>query len=137
MNSAAEKPCLAQLAVLEDNREPMCLNRSHLPASIGRAKNCRLQLEAKGVWDNHVEVALKGEEFVLRPISEASTLVNDEPLKGTRRLANGDVIVVGSQRVQFRLGNVRQKRLGALEVFCWLALGAFVAAQACLIRWLG
>ena len=138
MKHDQEHPCLVQLVVLNEHRPPLSIGRADLPVRIGRAADCQLRLEVMGVWDHHVEMHLDcAEGFLLRPVSEASTLVNDEPLKTGQRLDNGDVISLGEVKVQFRIGPVRQLRLGAHETLCWLALAAFAAAQMWLILWLG
>ena len=138
MKRDMEHPCLAQLVVLNKHRSPLSIEHTDLPVRIGRAADCQLRLEAMGVWDHHVELHLdRAEGFLLRPVSEASTLVNDEPLKTEQRLDNDDVISLGEIKVQFRIGPARHQRLGMQDTLCWLALSVFAAAQVWLILWLG
>ena len=138
MKQNTNHPCLAQLAVLNKHGASLQITRSDLPVRIGRAADCQLRSTAKGVWKYHVELDLDSDDdFILRPISEASTLVNDEPLKEILKLANSDIIILGQMRVQFWIGPVRQRLLGAREKLCWVLLAAFVAAQVWLIRGLG
>jgi len=130
--------CLAQLAVLDNHSKSLPIMRADLPVRIGRAADCQLRLEEIGVWDYHVELDLdRDDSFLLRPASEASTLVNDEPLKERHKLANGDTIILGDTKVQFLIGPVRQQLSGTRETLCWMVLTAFMAAQVWLIRWLG
>jgi len=133
-----DHPCLAQLTVLDKHGASLQITRADLPVCIGRAADCRLQLKEKGIWDHHVELNLDGaDSFLLRPASEASTLINDEPLKEKHKLANGDIIILGQTKVQFLIGPVRQQLSGTRETLCWMLLAAFMAAQVWLIRWLG
>jgi predicted component of type VI protein secretion system len=133
-----DHPCLAQLTVLNKHGASLQITRADLPVRIGRAADCQLRLEEKGIWDHHVELDLdRDDSFLLRPASEASTLVNDEPLKEEFKLANGDVIILGQTKVQFLIGPMRQQLSGTRETLCWMWLAAFMAAQVWLIRWLG
>ncbi len=138
MKHNTDHPCLALLTVLDKHGESLPITRADLPVRIGRAADCQLRLKEIGVWDHHVELNLdRNDSFLLRPTSEASTLVNDEPLKEKHKLMNGDVIILGQTKVQFLIGPVRQRLLGTHEALCWMALAAFVAAQVWLILWLG
>ena len=138
MKHNKDHPCLAQLTVLDKHGESLPINQIDFPVHIGRAADCQLRLKEKGIWDHHVELNLDCDDsFLLRPTSEASTMVNDEPLKEEHKLANGDVILLGQTKVQFLIGPVRQRLLGTHEALCWMGLAAFMAAQVWLIRWLG
>ena len=138
MKQYTDHPYLALLTVLDKHGASLPIARADLPVRIWRAADCQMRLEKKGIWDHHVELDLDRDDcFLLRPTSEASTLVNDEPLKKRQNLANGDVIVLGQTKVEFRIGPVRQQFIGIRESLCWVVLAAIVAAQVWLIRWLG
>ena len=138
MKQNTDQPCLAQLMVSNKPDASLQITLPDLPVRIGHAADCQLRLTAKGVWKYHVELDLDRDDgFFLRPISKASTLVNDEPLKEEFKLANGDVIILGQTKVQFLIGPVRQQLSGTRETLCWMVLAAFMAAQVWLIRWLG
>ena len=97
-----------------------------------------MRLKEKGIWDRHVELDLDRDgSFLLRPTSEGSTLINDEPLKEKHKLANGDIIILGDTKVQFFIGPARQRLFDTREALCWMVLMAFVAIQVWLVRWLG
>ena len=82
MKNSTNHPCLAQLTTLDKQGKSLPIMRIDLPIRIGRAADCQMRLEEKGIWDHHVELDLDRDDcFLLRPTSEASTLVNDEPLK--------------------------------------------------------
>ena len=138
MKQNTDQPCLAQLMVSNKPDASLQITLHDLPVRIGHAADCQLRLTAKGVWKYHVELDLDRDDgFFLRPVSKASTLVNDEPLKEEFKLANGDVIILGQTKVQFLIGPVRQQLSGTRETLCWMWLAAFMAAQVWLIRWLG
>ena len=138
MKQNTDQPCLAQLMVSNKPDASLQITLPDLPVRIGHAADCQLRLTAKGVWKYHVELDLDRDDgFFLRPVSKASTLVNDEPLKEEFKLANGDIIILGQMRLQFWIGPVSQRLPSTHEALCWMALAAFVAAQICLIRWLG
>ena len=63
-------------------------------------------------------------------------MVNGEPLKETLPLRNGDQIEVGTGKLQFFLGNVRQKNLHTHETIMWILLGALTLTEIILILWL-
>jgi hypothetical protein len=107
------------------------------PCLIGRAVGAQLRLDDAGVWDRHLELALKFPDgFELRLLDGALARVNGEAFL-SRRLRNGDVIDLGGAKLQFWLGEVAQPGLRGREMFVWLALAALTLAQAGLIFWLG
>ena len=75
--------------------------------------------------------------FQLRRVSDASVMVNDEPMTDDQPLANGDVFGIGSVKLQFWLGTVQQQQLSAREADVWALLAAVTAVQVCLLLWLG
>lgn len=132
------KESLAQLMVVSDGQERHDLLPESFPVLIGREKKCGVRLRGTGVWDRHASIDLRGGGgFVLRPEGEASTLLNGEALESGRRLRNGDVITVGSVKLQFWLGRPRQRALEGRELLFWLLLLAVLLVQAWLILRLG
>ncbi len=65
----------------------------------------------------------------------ALTTVNGEPAQ-TAVLRNGNVITIGSARLQFWLAAARQRGLHLREEFVWVLLAIVTAAQFALIYWL-
>ena len=130
--------CLAQLTTLSGSRKQHNLESEHFPVLVGRDAKCGVRLTAKGVWKRHVIIDLGNEGgFVLRPEKNASTLINNEPLKSPRRLRNGDIITVGSVKLQFWLGRPRQRSMEGRELIFWVLLEAMLLAQVWLIWKLG
>ena len=66
------------------------------PFRIGRSSRADLCISAAGIWDQHCELLLPSPSgCLLRPVSEALTIVNGEPIKEDTVLRNGDMIELG------------------------------------------
>ena len=90
------------------------------------------------MWDKHVAIELDdNNRFQLKRVSDASVRINDEPMIENQPLANGDVLALGSVKLQFWLGTVQQQRLSTREAAVWALLAAVTAVQVCLMLWLG
>ena len=108
----------------------------HFPFRIGRASGNELQLDDDGVWDQHLTLEFNRQEgFTLATAPNALVTVNGKSIQ-TVRLRGGDVITVGSAKIQFWIAAVRQRSLRLREAFVWLLLAAVVAGQFVLIYWL-
>lgn len=136
-NQATATHCMVQLNVLsKDNQQQLFLSKS-FPIRIGRGKDCHLQLDDMGIWKNHLELNLNEElHFTIRTISDATAMINGEPLKGIQLLHNGDLIGIGMVKIQFWLGAVQQKKLGIREATAWTLLLAVTIAEIYLLLWL-
>ena len=89
------------------------------------------------MWERHVTIELDDDNrFQLRRVSDASVMVNDEPMTDDQSLVNGDVLGLGSVKLQFWLGTVQQQRLSTREAAVWALLAAVTAVQVCLLLWL-
>lgn len=106
------------------------------PFRIGRAPGNDLQLDDDGIWDQHLSLELNRQKgFTLATAPNALTAVNGVPVQ-TVVLRNGDIITVGSARIQFWLAAVRQRGLRLREAFVWGLLAAVTTGQFGLIYWL-
>jgi hypothetical protein len=95
-----------------------------------------LQLDDAGVWDRHLALECqRSEGFKLVTSTDALAAVNNQPVQ-TARLRNGDIITVGSVKLQFWLAAVRQRGLRLRELFVWALIAAVCLAQVALIYWL-
>lgn len=102
----------------------------HLPVRIGRAATCDLRLEEDGVWDQHAELQLTREDgFLLSVQAQTVLTVNHQPTQ-TARLRNGDLIQIGSVRLQFWLAPTRQRGLRLREGFVWVLVAAISILEA-------
>jgi len=106
------------------------------PFRIGRAAGCELRLEESGVWDQHWTLNFQKQDgYYLETAPDAIVTVNDQPQTSVR-LANGDMIVFGSAKLQFWLAAPQQRGLFLREAFIWLLLAGVTAGQIALILWL-
>ncbi len=108
----------------------------HFPFHVGRAAGNDLQLDDAGVWDRHLALECqRGEGFKLTTAPDALAAVNNQPVQ-TARLRNGDIITIGSVKLQFWLASVRQRGLHLREIFVWALIIIATAAQFALVYWL-
>ena len=106
------------------------------PVVIGRAANCELQLEEDGVWEQHLHLHFDTVEgFILETAPNALATLNGQSLKRIV-LRNGDVVELGSVKLQFSLSKTIQSGLRFRETLTWLAIGAISLGQIGLIYWL-
>jgi len=106
------------------------------PFRIGRAPGNELQLDDDGVWNQHLTLKfdrLKG--FTLATAPKALAAINGEPVE-TATLRSGDIVTVGSAKLQFWITAARQRSLRLREAFVWVLLAAVTAGQFGLIYWL-
>jgi len=106
------------------------------PFHIGRADANNLQLEDDGVWDQHLRLEFQRQQgFVFRTTANALAAVNGQSVQ-TALLRNGDVIVLGSVKLQFWLCTIYQRGLRAREFFVWALIAVVCIVQFALIYWL-
>ena len=103
------------------------------PFCIGRASGNDLQLNDDGTWDQHLTLEFhRREGFRLTSTPNALVMINSKPVQ-TALLRNGDVITLGSAKLQFWLAAARQRGLRLREQFVWALLLAVVLCQFVLI----
>jgi pSer/pThr/pTyr-binding forkhead associated (FHA) protein len=108
----------------------------HFPFRVGRDAQNDLQLQDDGVWDKHFAIEFqKGNGFNLLASPNALSTVNGEPVQN-KILRNGDVITLGSAKLQFWLAAAKQSNLHLRELFVWTLLILVTAAQFALLYWL-
>ncbi len=73
--------------------------------------------------------------LIWRLRQSALVAVNGEPFQN-HTLRNGDIITVGSAKMQFWLAAARQRGLRFRELFVWTLIIAVTAGQFALIYWL-
>ncbi len=106
------------------------------PVRIGRAAAAELQSEEPGVWDEHLQIIFTGNEgFVVETCAGALTTINGRPAQQTA-LRNGDLIELGSLKIQFWLGEAPQRSLKIREALVWATIAAVTVTQLSLIYWL-
>lgn len=109
---------------------------SHFPFRIGRASKNHLSLEDDGVWDHHLSLEFKRKDGIhLTASPSALAAINGSPVE-TALLRNGDIITVGSAKIQFWLAPAKQKGLRMREYSVWMLLGLITFLQVALICFL-
>jgi len=106
------------------------------PFRIGRSSGNDLQLDDDGAWDQHLTLEFRRREGVkLVAAPNALVMLNHQPVQ-TALLRNGDVVTLGSAKLQFWLAAVRQRGLRSREGLVWALLLAVALGQFALIYWL-
>ena len=124
---------MVQLKIISGKMAGDTLVVRHFPFHIGRAAENDFCLEDEGVWAQHLIFNFqKNEGFTLQTVGDAFAAVNESP-QTSARLRNGDLISLGSAKMQFWLAPVRQKSLLLREISVWLLLAAVTAAQIYLL----
>ncbi|MGH7992107.1 MAG: FHA domain-containing protein [Limisphaerales bacterium] len=103
------------------------------PFRIGRASGNDLQLNDDGTWDQHLTLEFhRREGFKLAAAQNALVMINNQPVQ-VALLRNGDIITLGSAKLQFWLAAARQRGLWLRERFVWVLLAAVVLCQFVLV----
>jgi pSer/pThr/pTyr-binding forkhead associated (FHA) protein len=127
---------MVQLKVLSGKKAGTTWVARRFPVRIGRSSTADLQLEESGVWDQHLQLDFDLEEgIVLSAQPDALATVNDQPVRQAV-LRNGDVIDIGSLRMQFWLSETHQAGLRVREGLTWAGIAAISLGQIGLIHWL-
>ncbi|MCD6052011.1 MAG: Inner rane component of cytoplasmic domain [Verrucomicrobia bacterium] len=124
---------MLQFRAISGNRQATVWDAEGFPVQIGRAANADIRLEEAGVWDQHAQVTFDAEEgFILQSGKGASTRVNGETIEQIR-LRNGDIIEVGSVKLQCWLSEVKRQNLAWREKLVWAILILVTVLQLILI----
>jgi pSer/pThr/pTyr-binding forkhead associated (FHA) protein len=113
---------MIQLHVLSGKKAGSCTDASRFPFRIGRTQQNDLSLEDDGVWDEHIVLEFRRKEgFWLASAPQAIAAVNSKPA-GETLLRNGDIITLGSAKLQFWIAPARQRGLRLRENSVWALL---------------
>jgi hypothetical protein len=124
---------MVQLKVFSGKHAGAATSVRHFPFVVGRNTSADLCLEQDGIWDRHLEFHLQFPEgFLLKAHPRALTSVNGQQVQEAF-LRNGDLIEVGPLKIQFWLGETRQRGLRTREFLTWFSLAALCAGQIVLI----
>jgi pSer/pThr/pTyr-binding forkhead associated (FHA) protein len=127
---------MIQLNILSGKKAGAQLVARHFPFRIGRTAGNDLQLEDDGVWGSHLTLALQNPGGItLAVAANALVTVNGRDVRSAT-LRNGDLLNVGSAKIQFWLAPARQHGLRLREGFVWALLAFIAAVQFALIYWL-
>jgi len=124
---------MVQLRILSGKMAGAEITARHFPFRIGRSANANLQLQEDGVWDRHLELFLDpAAGYVLSASPNAIAAINGHPVSRTV-LRNGYTVEIGSLKIRFWLGAVRQYALGIREGLMWMAFAAIAGVEIALI----
>jgi pSer/pThr/pTyr-binding forkhead associated (FHA) protein len=113
---------MIQLHVLSGKMAGNRVDASRFPFRIGRAPQNDLPLEDDGVWDQHATLEFRKKEgFRLATAPEAIATVNAKPAADIL-LRNGDVVTLGSAKLQFWIAPARQRGIRLRENLVWALL---------------
>ncbi len=122
-----------QLKILTGKKAGANCVARRFPVLVGRSAQCDLQFEEPGVWDKHFQITLSPTAgFVLETQPDALVTANGQPAQRIA-LRNGDTIEIGELKVQFWLGEARQRGLRASEWMVWITVAAVAAGQVALV----
>jgi pSer/pThr/pTyr-binding forkhead associated (FHA) protein len=106
------------------------------PVQIGRSASSDLHLQEPGIWDEHLRVDFQPSAgFILNTLPDALAAVNGQTIQKAP-LRNGDIIEIGSLKLQFWLSETTQRGLRLREGLTWFAIAAISLGQVALIYWL-
>ena len=124
---------MVQLKILSGKKAGTAWAARHFPVRIGRSAAMDLKIEEDGVWDDHLSLVFRPADGVVMTAHEnALVSVNATPTRETV-LRNGDILVLGSARLQFWLSENRQAGLGFREALIWAGIVTITLAQVWLI----
>jgi pSer/pThr/pTyr-binding forkhead associated (FHA) protein len=126
---------MIQLNVISGKKAGSQTDVRHFPFRVGRAPGNHLQLDDDGVWDQHLALEFQNGGLDLALAPSALVTVNGESFQN-QALRNGDVITIGSAKLQFWIAAARQRGLRFRELFVWTLIAGITAAQVALIYWL-
>jgi pSer/pThr/pTyr-binding forkhead associated (FHA) protein len=127
---------MVQIEILSGKKAGSFWDARRFPVRIGRSANSDLQLEEPGVWDNHLQLSLDpGKGFLLETQANALANINGER-RESAALRSGDIIEIGSVKLQFWLSEARQRGLKVREALVWVVIAAVCFAQVALVYWL-
>jgi pSer/pThr/pTyr-binding forkhead associated (FHA) protein len=127
---------MVQFRILSGKKAGTACVARRFPFRVGRSATGDLTVDDEGVWDAHLQVDFKpGEGFLVSTQGGAMTSVNSQPVQSAL-LRNGDVIGMGSVKVQFWLSETVQRGLAVREWLTWAGIGLICVGQIGLIYWL-
>lgn len=113
---------MIELIVINDRNPGRRFQSDAAPVRLGRRVDLEVSLPDPGVWDLHAEIGLNPEGwFCLRGLGQALVTVNQHTVQ-EHRLRSGDVLGIGSVKLQFTLRNSWQRSLKARELGVWMLI---------------
>ena len=127
---------MVQFKILSGKKAGSSWETRRFPVRIGRSAGSDLRLEEAGVWDDHLKVDLEAKEgFVAETQANAFASINGQPIQRVA-LRNGDVVEIGSIKLQFWLSEAPQRGQAFREAFVWALISLVCLGQIALVYWL-
>ncbi len=127
---------MVRLSIVSGRNAGTAIIASHFPYRIGRSPRADLCVEDAGVWDQHLELDVDVRVGCsLRLQGDALGTINGQPFQHVA-LKNGDLIEIGSLKMQFTLSETTPSPFRLREVLTWISLAILFATQIGLIYWL-
>lgn len=123
---------MVQFNLLSGKKAGTSVVARRFPVRIGRSAGAEVCVQEEGVWEEHLQVSLTRDGFMLKTLEGALTALNGEPVYKAV-LHNGDTIELGAARIQFWLAETRQAGLGFREGLTWIGIGAMSLGQVALV----
>jgi pSer/pThr/pTyr-binding forkhead associated (FHA) protein len=124
---------MVQFKILSGKQAGTTWSARRFPVRVGRSAGSDLRLEEQGVWDEHFQVVLNpAEGVVLESQSDALVTANSQPVRRAV-LRNGDLIEIGSLKMQFWLGEAGRRGLRFSEWLVWALLAIVTGGQLAII----
>lgn len=125
-----------QLHILSGTQAGTRTVAGRFPFWIGRSPADDLRLSDPGVWERHARLELRQRRHAaLVAAAEARVRVNGADVQEAQ-LRNGDLIELGSVRLEFGLSPARHRSLRLREAVTWIGFGLLCLGQVALIYWL-
>ena len=113
---------MIQLNILSGRKAGAQSAARRFPFRIGRALGNDLQLDDDGIWDRHLTLEFNRQKGFTLATAQNSLATINGGLVQTAILRNGDIITLGSAKLQFWLAAARQRGLCLREAFVWALL---------------
>jgi hypothetical protein len=124
---------MIQLHVLSGKKAGDRTDVRRFPFRVGRAPQNDLPLEDDGVWEQHLALEFQKKNGIcLTAAPDAIVTINGKQA-ASALLRNGDIITLGSAKIQFWLAPVPQRGLQLRENLVWALLILVTVGQLLLL----
>ncbi len=127
---------MLQLKIVSGKKAGDEIIARRFPFRIGRGSANDLALDGNGVFEKHLDIDLRGKEFVLKTQPNTFVAVAGQQKISDAVLRNGDLIEIGENKLLFNLSPNKQRGLNGRELAIWIGLVVVSLFQIALIIWL-
>jgi hypothetical protein len=127
---------VVHLEFLNEEQKGRTILVRRFPFCAGRSPGTHLQLQAKGIWDQHLALTLDKDGGVRAvALPGALVLVNGEVVQ-EKVLSAGDVIGLGALQLGFSLSPAQPRGLELREFLFWVLVFLITGFEAGVLYWL-